>query len=376
MDQLSEEVRQESPWTMVFADDIVICSESREQVEENLERWRFALERRGIKSESPPVSLIISPSRTQHFTADSLSLSCEDQSDSTGWTVRKYRYSEALVECSSVSGSTCNINSPSTSHTGVYWCQSESGGRSNPVNITVHYGAVILDSLVHPVTEGRPLILRCLSRSKKIPGSGVDFYKDDSILQSQTTGEMTISNVSKSYRAKKKTPGFNTVPVNCGCGTEFGLAVHHPFTDPALETQIQQSIKKHLSTTSNSQTPNSTMAKTKELSKDTRNKIVDLHQAGKTESAIGKDRGIQQNSNQTPVQSQSGAEDSQTGYTPLQTGSEHIYATMDNAGPLKLHQVGWGASVHSHLQIFPEMFNRVQVWTLAGPLKDNHRVVP
>ncbi|KAK3546076.1 hypothetical protein QTP70_020445 [Hemibagrus guttatus] len=49
MDQLSEEVRQESPWTMMFADDIVICSESREQVEENLDRWRFALERRGMK---------------------------------------------------------------------------------------------------------------------------------------------------------------------------------------------------------------------------------------------------------------------------------------------------------------------------------------
>ncbi|KAK3550940.1 hypothetical protein QTP70_010121 [Hemibagrus guttatus] len=49
MDQFSEEVRQESPWTMMFADDIVICSESREQVEENLERWRFALERRGMK---------------------------------------------------------------------------------------------------------------------------------------------------------------------------------------------------------------------------------------------------------------------------------------------------------------------------------------
>ncbi|KAK3565642.1 hypothetical protein QTP86_012966 [Hemibagrus guttatus] len=50
MDQLSEEVRQESPWTMMFVDDIVICSESREQVEENLERWRFALERRGMKT--------------------------------------------------------------------------------------------------------------------------------------------------------------------------------------------------------------------------------------------------------------------------------------------------------------------------------------
>ncbi|KAK3558297.1 hypothetical protein QTP86_014682 [Hemibagrus guttatus] len=44
MDQLSEEVRQESPWTMMFADDI-----AREQVEESLERWRFALERRGMK---------------------------------------------------------------------------------------------------------------------------------------------------------------------------------------------------------------------------------------------------------------------------------------------------------------------------------------
>ncbi|KAK3559045.1 hypothetical protein QTP86_000049 [Hemibagrus guttatus] len=49
MDQLSQEVRQESPWTMMFADNIVICSESREQVEESLERWRFVLERRGMK---------------------------------------------------------------------------------------------------------------------------------------------------------------------------------------------------------------------------------------------------------------------------------------------------------------------------------------
>ncbi|KAK3532715.1 hypothetical protein QTP86_028084, partial [Hemibagrus guttatus] len=54
MDQLSEEVRKESPWTMMFADDIVICSESREQVEENMERWRFALERRGMKHDNDP----------------------------------------------------------------------------------------------------------------------------------------------------------------------------------------------------------------------------------------------------------------------------------------------------------------------------------
>ncbi|KAI4873182.1 hypothetical protein NFI96_019311, partial [Prochilodus magdalenae] len=43
---------------------------------------------------------------------------------------------------------------------------------------------------------------------------------------------------------------------------------------------------------SNSQTPNSTMAKTKELSKDTRKKTVDLHQAGESESTIGKQVGV------------------------------------------------------------------------------------
>ncbi|KAI3359005.1 hypothetical protein L3Q82_015388, partial [Scortum barcoo] len=58
------------------------------------------------------------------------------------------------------------------------------------------------------------------------------------------------------------------------------------------EAFLRELYKRHLSTTSNSQTPNSTMAKTKELSKDTRNKIVDLHQAGKTESAIGKQLGV------------------------------------------------------------------------------------
>ena len=33
----------------MFVDDIVICSESKEQVERSLERWRYALERRGMK---------------------------------------------------------------------------------------------------------------------------------------------------------------------------------------------------------------------------------------------------------------------------------------------------------------------------------------
>ena len=51
-------IRPESSWTMMFADDIVISCESREQVEEKLEMWRYALERRGMK---------VSCSKTQYM---------------------------------------------------------------------------------------------------------------------------------------------------------------------------------------------------------------------------------------------------------------------------------------------------------------------
>ena len=49
MDRLTDEVRREPPWTMLFADDIVICEKTRKEVERRLESWRYALERRGMK---------------------------------------------------------------------------------------------------------------------------------------------------------------------------------------------------------------------------------------------------------------------------------------------------------------------------------------
>ena len=49
MDRLMDEVRKEPPWTMLFADDIVICKETREEVERRLESCRYTLERRGMK---------------------------------------------------------------------------------------------------------------------------------------------------------------------------------------------------------------------------------------------------------------------------------------------------------------------------------------
>ena len=48
MDRLTNEVRREPPWTMLFADDIVICEQTRE-VERRLKSWRYVLQRRGMK---------------------------------------------------------------------------------------------------------------------------------------------------------------------------------------------------------------------------------------------------------------------------------------------------------------------------------------
>ncbi|KAK3547776.1 hypothetical protein QTP86_029920 [Hemibagrus guttatus] len=95
MDQLSEEVRQESPWTMMFADDIVICCESREQVEENLERWRFALERRGMKyrTNSIPVRKTLKTTESLSVTRRTLIYNLQDDSDNSenGSDIRNFQ---------------------------------------------------------------------------------------------------------------------------------------------------------------------------------------------------------------------------------------------------------------------------------------------
>ncbi|XP_039515316.1 Fc receptor-like protein 5 isoform X2 [Pimephales promelas] len=162
---------------------------------------------------SASVSLVIDPSRSQHFSSQSLSLSCVDQSNSAGWTVRRYTDTHTQT-CAKQTGSGCVIDSLSTSDSGVYWCESESGEKRRPRNITVHDGEVILESSVDPVIEGETLTLHCLHRSTNSPISSADFYKDGSLIQNQTTGEMSITTVSKSHE------GFYS------CKTERGQSLH------------------------------------------------------------------------------------------------------------------------------------------------------
>ena len=49
MDVLAEEGRTKPPWAMLFADDLVVVSETVEEVEEELERWRAVIENKGLR---------------------------------------------------------------------------------------------------------------------------------------------------------------------------------------------------------------------------------------------------------------------------------------------------------------------------------------
>ena len=49
MDVMTNSIKEKAPWCMMFADDIVLCSTNREEVEQKLENLRRSLEERGLK---------------------------------------------------------------------------------------------------------------------------------------------------------------------------------------------------------------------------------------------------------------------------------------------------------------------------------------
>ena len=49
MEKLTEDIRKEAQWDMLFADDIVLSRQNHRELEDDLEIWRNALEKRGLK---------------------------------------------------------------------------------------------------------------------------------------------------------------------------------------------------------------------------------------------------------------------------------------------------------------------------------------
>ncbi|XP_030581191.1 Fc receptor-like protein 5 [Archocentrus centrarchus] len=145
--------------------------------------------------------LNVSPSSSQLFTDDFVSLSCEEDDSSAGWTLRRNTSTETRAECGAgfgkLIGSSCDISYIDPLESGVYWCESREGAISNMVNLTVSGGSVILQSPVLPVMEGDDVTLLC--QTKTTPSNlTAAFYKDGSLIRKQPTGHMTIQHVSRS----------------------------------------------------------------------------------------------------------------------------------------------------------------------------------
>ncbi|XP_067380813.1 low affinity immunoglobulin gamma Fc region receptor II-like isoform X2 [Channa argus] len=144
--------------------------------------------------------LTVSPISSQFLKGQSVSLSCEEDDGSAGWTMRRNTTKETRAECEAwgePAGSSCNINSVVPLDSGVYWCESREGSTSNSITITVTDGAVILQSPVLPVMEGHDVSLSCQTKSPASNPSA-DFYKDGSLIRTEPTGHMTIHHVTKS----------------------------------------------------------------------------------------------------------------------------------------------------------------------------------
>ncbi|CAI5660352.1 unnamed protein product [Oreochromis niloticus] len=144
--------------------------------------------------------LTVSPSSSQFFEGDFVSLSCEEDDSSAGWTLRRNTSRDTRAECEEwgeSAGSSCNISAILLLDSGVYWCESREGPISNMVNLTVTGGSVILQSPVLPVMEGDDVTLLCKTKTtpSNLPAA---FYKDGSLIRKQPTGHMTIQHVSRS----------------------------------------------------------------------------------------------------------------------------------------------------------------------------------
>ncbi|XP_014882988.1 high affinity immunoglobulin gamma Fc receptor I-like, partial [Poecilia latipinna] len=150
-----------------------------------------------------PVRLTVSPSRSQFFRGESVTLICEDENSSDGGTVRRNTTRGTRKRCGdgwgkSV-GSTCSISYVLEKDSGLYWCESMSGSSSSSssIQLSVSGGSVILQSPVLPVMEGDDVTLSCRAKSPahNLPAA---FYKDGSFIGDGPSGHMTLLHVSSS----------------------------------------------------------------------------------------------------------------------------------------------------------------------------------
>ncbi|XP_023202787.1 Fc receptor-like B [Xiphophorus maculatus] len=145
------------------------------------------------------VCLRLFPSRSQFFQYESLTLSCEG--NSSEFRVRRITPKQTTELClqysTHIDKTECFFSELYEHDSGVYWCESAAGERSDAVNISVTDEPLILEGPEHPVSEGENLTLHC--RFKPPLSSGLTrFYGNGVLVGSSSTGRFTVRSVSKS----------------------------------------------------------------------------------------------------------------------------------------------------------------------------------
>ncbi|XP_026019042.1 low affinity immunoglobulin gamma Fc region receptor II-like [Astatotilapia calliptera] len=198
--------------------------------------------------------LTVSPSSSQFFEGDFVSLSCEEDDSSAGWTLRRNTSKQQRSQCGrdgwgEGAGSSCNISFILPLDSGVYWCESREGTIGNMVNLTVTGGSVILQSPVLPVMEGDDVTLLCKTKTtpSNLPAA---FYKDGVFTGNETTGHMTLQHVSRSDEGLYKCDisGHGESPSSWITVTEKPTATVKPITSalPSSTTLASHSSTLHL----------------------------------------------------------------------------------------------------------------------------------
>uniref|UniRef100_A0A669C699 Immunoglobulin domain-containing protein n=1 Tax=Oreochromis niloticus TaxID=8128 RepID=A0A669C699_ORENI len=175
----------------------------------------------------PPVSLTVSPNLQQFFTGASVSLTCEGQLGSDGWTVKRDTGS-GNESCGAggrgfgrFNGSSCLFDEFKPV-SGVYWCEGEAGEKSEEVNITVSGNEVI-----HLIIR---LTAHCYTTSTSLCvfSSGKEVILEIPALPVRTGSDVTL-------RCKKKTGGTAAAYFYCN-----GRPVR-PKSEHIITIDVQQS---------------------------------------------------------------------------------------------------------------------------------------
>ncbi|XP_072232074.1 low affinity immunoglobulin gamma Fc region receptor II-a-like isoform X2 [Leuresthes tenuis] len=197
-----------------------------------------------LASDQAEVSLKVTPQRSQFFKYDSFSVSCDGENGKeavAGWRVMKRMTDREVHPCQQP----CTIRDAfPVTDSGEYWCESGLGATSSNVNITVTAGSVILESPVHPVTEGVNVTLGCRCK----PGASAcnlaaSFYKDGLLIKNSSTGSTTIHDISRSEQGFYKCSVFGF-----GDSPESWLTVKAPPAghDPPATGQPISTLVRHL----------------------------------------------------------------------------------------------------------------------------------